>query len=208
MPLRSTLVGAALGVVLLAGVFGFAVGLPEVEGDGIEAPADDEGQKVDDVPVAELLPETLLDGALVRYHDVPSDLAALFEEVEGYSTEVLTEAFGKDTAVGIYTTSQQQLRVGVTIYDGESGLFLQAGPPVPPELSANQDTVGEYSRQGASVCFGQWQTQSREQDTPPFQVQCQQVVAGRTVNVYGGPGISVEQVADIVDDVVTQSGLG
>ncbi|KAA1428357.1 hypothetical protein [Nocardioides antri] len=209
MPLRSTLVGAASGILLLAGVFGFAVGLPEVEGDEIDAPAEaEEQEEADDTPVGELLPATLLDGALVRYSDVQSEYAALFDEVEGYGADTLTEAFGEDTAVGVYTTSDEQVRVAVTIYAGGSGLFLQTGPPVPPELSANNESVGEYSRQGESVCFGQWQTQAFEQKAPPFQAQCQREVAGRTINVYAVPGITVEQTADIVDDVVTQSGLG
>lgn len=208
MPLRSTIVGAVSGVALLAGVFGFAVGLPEVEGDETDAHAGAEEQgEADDTPVAELLPETLLDGALVRYADVASDYAALFEQIESYGTEELTETFGTDTAVGVYTTSEEQVNVAVTIYDGESGLFVQTGPPVPRDLTANQETVGEYVTQGDNVCYGQWQTQAYQQDAPPFQVQCQRVAGGRTVNVYAAPGLTVEQAADIADDVVEQAGL-
>ena len=207
MPLRSTLVGAASGVALLAGVFGFAVGLPEVTDEEPETGAAEQEQ-ADTTPVAELLPETLLDGALVRYSDVASEVAVLYEEVEGYSTEQLSEVFGSDTVVGVYTDSGEQVRVAVTIFDGDSGLFLQTGPPIPPTLSANDETIGEYSREGESVCFGQWQTQAFQQDAPPFQVQCQREVKGRTINVYAVPGLTVEQVSDIVDDVVVESGLG
>ena len=207
MPLRSTLVGAASGVALLAGVFGFAVGLPEVTDEEPETGAAEQEQ-ADTTPVAELLPATLLDGALVRYSDVASEVAVLYEEVEGYSTEQLSEVFGSDTVVGVYTDSGEQVRVAVTIFDGDSGLFLQTGPPIPPTLSANDETIGEYSRAGESVCFGQWQTQAFQQDAPPFQVQCQREVKGRTINVYAVPGLTVEQVSDIVDDVVVESGLG
>lgn len=209
MPLRSTLVGAASGVALLAGVFGFAVGLPEVTDDDAEVQAEQgEQEQEDTTPVTELLPATLLDGRLVRFADVASELAALYEQVEVFSTDQLTEVFGSDTAVGVYTDSGQQVRVAVTIYDGGSGLFLQTGPPIPPELSANDETVGEYSRQGDSVCFGQWQTQAFQQDAAPFQVQCQREVAGRTINVYAVPGITVEQTAEIMEDVVVETGLG
>ena len=45
MPLRSTIVGAASGVLLLARVVGFAVGLPEVTGDEAEASGDADGSK-------------------------------------------------------------------------------------------------------------------------------------------------------------------
>ena len=206
MPLRSTIVGAASGVVLLAGVVGFAVGLPEVAGDDLEPQAEEE-QAGAAGPPADLLPETLLDGAVVRYSDVNADAAPVFDEVEGFSSESLTQTFGTDVAVGVYTTPDEQVRIAVTIYNGESGLFLQTGPPVPPEMSANSETTGEFLREGDSACFAQWQTQAKAQGGPPFQTQCQRVVDGRTINVYGAGGLSVEQTADLVDDVAAQAGL-
>lgn len=205
MPLRSTIVGAASGVVLLAGVVGFAVGLPEVVGDEPEATAEEQGG--DGRPAADLLPETLLDGALQRYPDIDPQYDEMANQVETYSGEKLTEAFGTDTAVALYTTTDIQTQVAVTIYDGESGLFLQQGPPVPREMAANSQTYSDFLQEGDSVCIGQWQVQALEQDAPPFQVQCQRVVAGRTINVYAAPGLTVEQTAEIVDDVVAQAGL-
>lgn len=209
MPLRSTLVGAVSGVVLLAGVVGFAVGLPEVVGDEPETSADDadQGGAGDGTPVADLLPEELLGGALVRYKELNEELAPLFEEVEGYGGERLSETFETDSVVGVYATADEQVRVAVTIYNGESGLFIQTGPPVPPEMSANSETVGEYVHQGDSVCFAQWQSQARQQGGPPFQVQCQLVVDGRTINVYEAGGLDVEQTADLADDIARQAGL-
>jgi hypothetical protein len=208
MPLRSTIVGAASGVVLLAGVVGFAVGLPEIVDDESEAQAQDSETAVaSGTPAADLLPDELLDGALVRFHDLDPKFSEMFDEVESYGGEKLTDAFGVDTAVAIYTTPRQDATVALTIYDGESGLFLQTGPPVPPAMTANSQTTGEVVKQGESVCFAQWQTQAKAQDAPPFQVQCQRVVAGRTINVYAAPGLTVEQTADIVDDVAAQGGL-
>lgn len=206
MPLRSTLVGAASGVVLLAGVFGFAVGLPEVVGDDAEAaPGADAGS---DRPVEDLLPLTLLDGALQRYSDIDPQYSEMSLEVEAYSGDKLAEVFGADAAVALYATPDVQTQVAVTIYDGESGLFLQTGPPVPPAMSANAETVSDYVREGDSVCFVQWQAGAQEAGQPPFQLQCQRVVAGHTVNVYTGGGVSIEQAVDMVDDVVAQADLG
>jgi hypothetical protein len=205
MPLRSTLVGAATGVALLAGVFGFAVGLPEVSGDEPEAADEDRVEALR--PPAELIPETLLDGALVRYPAIDPQMTEVSDEVERFGGEKLTEAFGKDVAVGIYATPDLQVQVAVTIYNGESGLFLQKGPPVPPELAAGQQTIGDVVRQGQSVCIAQWEAQAFAQDGPPFQAQCQRVVAGRTVNVYATPGLTIEQTADMVDDVIAQADL-
>lgn len=208
MPLRTTIVGAASGVVLLAGVFGFAVGLPEVVDDGMEPVADTESDEgTDGRPATELLPATLLDGALQRYPEIDPQYTEMVNQVEVYGGERLTEAFGTDTAVALYTTPDIRTQVAVTIYDGESGLFLQQGPPVPREVAANSQTYSDFLQQGDSVCIGQWQVQALEQEAPPFQVQCQRTVAGRTVNVYAAPGLTVEQTADIVDDVVTQAGL-
>lgn len=209
--MRSTLVGAVSGVVLLAGVVGFAVGLPEVVGDESEASAGadngDGGDASDGRPVADLLPEQLLDGALVRYKELNDELASLFDEVEGFGGDQLSETFGTDSVVGVYATPDEQVRVAVTIYDGESGLFIQTGPPVPPEMSANSETSGEYVHQGDSVCFAQWQSQAKAQGAPPFQVQCQLVVGGRTINVYEAGGLDVEQTADLADDIARQAGL-
>lgn len=205
MPLPSTAVGAASGVLLLAGVVGFAVGLPEVTDDGVATAAD--GAESDARPVGDLLPETLLDGALQRYPDIDPQYAETVGQVEGYGSEKLTDVFGTDAAVGIYTTPRLDAQVAVTIYDGESGLFLQQGPPVPPEMTAGSQVVGDVVRQGDSVCIAQWEAESLANEGPPFQAQCQRVVGGRTINVYATPGLTVEQTVDIVDDVAAQAGL-
>jgi len=208
MPLRSTIIGAASGVALLAGVFGFAVGLPEVV-DETEAQVDTDAKQeaVDTTPVVELLPETLLDGALVRFDQIDPQFTVMAEEIEGYGGEKLSEVFETDVAVAIYATPDLQAQVAVTVYDGESGLFLQNGPPIPPAMSASSDNVTDVVRVDDAVCIGQWQVQALEQGAPPFQVQCQRVVAGRTVNVYATPGLTVEQTAEILDGVVVAGGL-
>ncbi|MEZ0577856.1 hypothetical protein [Nocardioides sp. MH1] len=206
MPLRSTLAGAATGVLLLGGVFGFAVGLPEWTGD--EASADTSQDEADTTPVADLLPDQLLNGGLVPIASIDPQFKDLAAQVAKYGSDKLTDAFGTDVAVGIYATPNMQAQVAVTVYDGESGLFLQDGPPVPPEMSANSQTESDVQKVGDSVCIGQWQTQAKAKDQPPFQAQCQRVVDGRTINVYAAPGISLEQAAQIIDDVAKQGGLG
>ncbi|KAA1419501.1 hypothetical protein F0U44_13820 [Nocardioides humilatus] len=205
MPLRSTLAGAATGVMLLGGVFGFAVGLPEWTGDEAEAPQDAKPQLGSP---ADLLPDTLLNGGLVPIASIDPQYQELADQVEAYGGETLAEAFGTDVAVGIYSTPDLTAQVAVTIYNGESGLFLQDGPPVPPQMSANSQSTTDVVKQGDSVCIGKWQTEAKAQNQPPFQVQCQRVIDGRTINAYAAPGISVEQAADIVDDVIRQAGLG
>lgn len=204
MPLRSTIVGAASGVVLLAGVVGFAVGLPELTDDESDAGADSAQAGA---PAADLLPDQLLGGALLRYSAIDPKYTEMAGQVETYSGEKLTDVFGTDAAVALYSTPDVQTQVAVTIYNGESGLFLQQGPPVPPEMAASSQTISDIVREGDSVCIGQWQSQAFQQDAPPFQVQCQRVVSGHTVNVYAAPGLTIEQTVDLVDDVVQQAGL-
>lgn len=208
MPLRSTIIGGATGVALLAGVFGFAVGLPEVVDESDAQGANDEQQEsVDVTPVLELLPETLLAGALVRFDAIDPQFTVMADEIESYGGDKLSEVFETDVAVAIYATPDLQAQVAVTIYDGESGLFLQNGPPIPAAMSASADNVTDVVRIGDSVCIGQWSAQALEQGAPPFQVQCQRVVAGRTLNVYATPGLTVEQTAEILDDVAAEGGL-
>ncbi len=207
MPLRSTIVGAASGVLLLAGVVGFAVGLPEVAGDEAETSGEAESQARGGTPPAELIPETLLDGAVVRYPAIDPQMTEVAAQVEMFGTDKLTEVFGTDVAVGLYATPDLQVQIAVTIYDGESGLFLQKGPPVPPEMAVSQETIGDIVRQGNSVCIAQWEAQAYAQEGVPFQAQCQRVVAGRTINVYATPGLTIEQTAELVDDVAAQAEL-
>ncbi len=209
MPLRSTILGAASGVVLLAGVFGFAVGLPEVVGDGSDAHADSDASQdpADATPAADLLPDTLLNGALQRYEQIDPKYADVASEVEGYSGDKLTEVFDTAAAVGLYATADLEVRVEVTIYDGESGLFLQTGPPVPPEMNMSSETITDLVRERDTPCVAQWQVEAYQQEAPPFQVQCQRDFSGRTINVYAAPGLSVEQTVDIVEDVAKQAGL-
>ena len=146
MPLRSTIVGAATGVVLLAGVFGFAVGLPEVTGDEPEATDDGTEQGGNSKPVAELLPESLLNQALVRFKDLDPRYVAVADEFETYGAEKLTEAFGTDVATAVYVTPGLDAQAIVTLYDGESGLFLQDGPPEPPAMSGGQRPIADVVR--------------------------------------------------------------
>lgn len=201
MPVPTAITGAVAGVVLLGGVVGFAVGLPEAVGD---SPAGEEAA-TDQRPVAELLPETLLDGELKRIADIDPQFTEMADEVESYGAETLSKVYGTDVAVARYATSSLQAEVSLTIFDGESEFFVQTGPPVPLEFAAGGSVVSDVQRIGDAVCTGQWQTEAYQQDAPPFQTQCQRVADGRTFNAYAGGGLTLEQTADILDDAVAQA---
>ena len=145
--------------------------------------------------------------ALVRFKDLDPQYEAVAAEVETYSGDKLTEVFGTDVATAFYVTPRLEAQAIVTIYDGESGLFLQDGPPVPPEMSTGTQPIADIVRQGNSICIAQWDPESYAQEGTPFQAQCQRVVGGVTVNVYTTPGLTIEQTAEIVDDIAAQAGL-
>ncbi|UMG93833.1 hypothetical protein [Nocardioides sp. TF02-7] len=199
--MRSSIIGAAAGVVLLGGIVGFAVGLPEVVGEGSDVAA-----ATDRRPVAELLPEDLLDGELQRIGAISPQFTEMADQVESYGADRLSEAFGGDVAVARYATSGLDTEVSITVYDGESTFFLPTGPPIPPELSAQQGLVNDVQQVGDAVCTGQWQAQAYQQGGAPFQNQCQRVVDGRTFNAHAGGGYTLEQTAEALADVVAQAG--
>lgn len=158
--------------------------------------------------MSDLLPETLRDDTVVRFDALDPQYAELASQVETYGTQRLSEAFETEVATAFYATPELDSQIAVTLYDGESGLFLQSGPPIPAEMSNGTQPVTDVVREGSSVCIGQWDPQSYAQQGPPMQIQCQRVADGVTVNVFAAPGLSLEETVGLVDDVVDQANLG
>lgn len=200
--MRSSIVGAAAGVVLLGGMVAFAVGLPEVVDDPAAASG---SERSDQRPVAELLPPDLLDGELKRIGDINPQFTEMADQVESYGADQLSEVYDADVAVARYATETLETEVSITIFDGESTFFLPTGPPIPPELTAQSGLVNDVQRVDDAVCTGQWQAQAYQEGGPPFQSQCQRVVDGRTFNAHSGGGFTLEQTAEALADVVAQA---
>lgn len=203
MPIaRSSVIGAVSGVVLLAGFVGFAVGLPELTDD--EETASAQGPRP---AVADELPDSLLDDRLVRVSSFNKEIG---EQVEDYGSKTLTSAFGADTAVGRYISSDGQVEFSITVSDAGAGLFLQSGPPTPPKFSASQGFVQRVRTVDGVVCAELFpappQTQGQPKTDPtdgaPVQVQCQTEVDGRAFNAYTVGGLSAEMTVEALQEAI------
>lgn len=199
----SSIAGATIGVLLLGGFVGFAVGLPELVGDSPEASADPAHP-----PLEELLPEELLDRGLVRIGEVDPSLKERAESADAYSTQTLTEVFDAETAVARYANADLQAQLSLTITEADAEFFLQSGPPAPAELTQAQGVVQEFERVGDVVCaqlFQAPQDGSDPSEGTPVQVQCQTEAMGLTFNAYAVGGLTAQQAADVLDDAVAQA---
>lgn len=204
MPIaRSSVIGAVSGVVLLAGFVGFAVGLPELTDDGEGTVA----AQAPRPPVSDELPDSLLDRGLVRVSSFNKDVG---EQVEEYGSKTLTSAFGADTAVARYISSDGQVEFSITVSDAGGGLFLQSGPPTPPKISSGQGFVQRVRRVDGVVCAELFpappprkgQPQSDPTEGTPVQVQCQTDVDGRAFNAYTVGGLSAEMTVKALREAI------
>lgn len=196
---RSALVGVLLGVLLLVGVAGFAVALPEVTGDETAA------KKPEQVPAADLLAPALVSGSLRPMSEAIPDLAALTVENERQTTARLTELFDADAAFQVYSIPSLQKLVSLTILDRAPGLFQPDGPPEPP---AEGDKAGtnEMVRYGDVVCAISWgaeiaPTTKAPAAALPVKVQCQKGYDDRTFEIFS-KGLTAAQTAAALNEAV------
>ncbi|MDE0776257.1 MAG: hypothetical protein OSB43_08290, partial [Nocardioides sp.] len=148
---RTALLAAASGVVLLAAVVGFAVGLPEVagaeggEGPGVEALA----------PLPESLPGDLVS---LTSPEMPAEIVeqsggaeALADIVDSGAANV-AELYGEPSAFGIYGRTDGSVLVTVTVGPGEPGLFVPDGTPISPEVQGVARSTLDFVQTDDGVC--------------------------------------------------------
>ncbi|HWJ81920.1 MAG TPA: hypothetical protein VNS55_06775 [Nocardioides sp.] len=208
MPIaRSTVIGAIAGVVVLGGFVGFAVGLPKLTDE-------EAGAATTDRPaVAEDLPQTLLDGQLMRVSSFNPEVG---EQVEKYGSDTLTKVFGADTAVGRYISSDGRVELSITVSDAGGGLFLQSGPPTPRQMTQAQGFVQRSRRVDDVPCAELFPAQPGTDGQPapdptksaPVQVQCQTEIDGRAFNAYVVGGLTAEQTVQALDEAITADSGG
>lgn len=195
----SPLLGTALGLILLAGLVGFAVGLS----------GDDQDPDTSALP-ADPLPAELRDGALVSYERLepipgaevsPEQLADAMGQQVAYAEGRLTDVFEREVALATYAAPDFSAQAEVTVYAGEPGLF-KPGLPSDPEgehASAWFDAV----RYGEVRCFVAWASddQTATAGGVPAAVQCQRGDAGRTYDIRTS-GMGAEATAAALNEVV------
>lgn len=192
--MRSSLTGAMTGVVVLAALVGFAVGLPEAVGD-------DEGAT--GPSPSELLPDELADGLLpISERDDPN--AGLYAEQEKYGADRLTEVFGGEVATRLY--SDGQVSVTLTVAEGEPGLFIPFGPPYDAELAGQEAPTYDLVEADDAICWVYSGAAEQQAQTGgvPLQVECQRGYQGLTIDAIS-TGLTAEQTVAALDQVTAEA---
>lgn len=220
MPIaRSTLTGAAAGVVLLAGAVGFGVGLPKV--------VDDPGATTADIPT---LPERL-DDRFIALQAITAEQggATTPEQVEQFKTftersltseaearKSLASQYG-DAAVRAYLDLPDGAAAGqtapaqlaVTVVPGEPGLLNPSGPFSVDESGAHYELEeidghrcaviwSDPADPATGVPTGQKPTAAN------YRVQCRTEDAGLTYDVFS-TGLTPDEAVDYLELVVEQA---
>lgn len=201
---RTPLIAAGGGVVLLALVVGFAVGLPEItgnhEGGGAAATAEL-------APLPDTLPGDLVS---ILGPDMPTELveqsggAEQLTALVDSADENLATLYGDPAAFGIYGKVDGSALVTVTVGPGEPGLFVPDGAPVSGEAQgaarSNLELVRVDDDTVCSVLYAQAIPEGQPVDPAeqPSRVHCQSSAEGLLYDVTG-QGVSVDDVVAASD---------
>jgi hypothetical protein len=190
-------VGALLGVLSLAAVVVFAVGLPEItEPDAAELP--------DSLPGGWLAVDiaTPSDGATDSEGSASADSQRKATE---YVREVYDEVYDEPVAFRAYADDDFSKFVVVTVFTSDGGAF---GPPngvADPEQLELQRATTELVRRGDVVCVANYQAvgldEGETEDSDiPLGVSCQLPTDGRTIQLATN-GLDVDDTVDLVHEV-------
>ena len=218
MPIeRSTVAGVAIGAVLLAGVVGFGVGLPELVGDS------------DETAAVELpkLPDTLTDDVKALSAVTPEDAQARTEQdskdIEQFTQRVaqsdreaashLATLYDQATVRSYVSlksmdpqTSTGLKTLGVSVVPGEAGMVIPRGPF---EIE-NSGAHYKLQKVGGHQCAVSWSEQVDPSTGQPvqggdnsssYQVECRDDRDGLAYSVFGN-GFDEKQIAGFLDKVL------
>jgi hypothetical protein len=209
--LRTRLLAALSGVVLLALLLFFAVGLPDggedSEGEGGEG-GEGTSETAELAPLPESLPGDLL--SLVG-PEVPPEVVAQsggaeqLQAVIDSATANLAELFGEPTAFGIYGRVDGSALVTVTVGPGSEGLYVPDGAPVDADVQQAARSNLEVVEVGDAVCSVLY-TQAVPAGQPvdpeevPARVQCRLAADGLAYDVTA-QGLDAEQTVAVAEAV-------
>ncbi|CAN5387662.1 hypothetical protein BH09ACT12_BH09ACT12_31160 [soil metagenome] len=194
---RTPLLAAVAGVVLLALVFAFAVGLPEADDEESAAAADPVVETLVDLP--DSLPGDLV---ALTSPEMPDDLveqtggAEKIAEITASAAENVADIFGGPADFGLYGKVDGSALLTVTVAPGEPGLFVPDGAPVSADVQGVERSDLEIVRVGDAVCSVLYTQavasgQTVDPDEQPARVHCQLGSSGLLYDVTG-QGLSVE----------------
>ncbi|WP_340540857.1 hypothetical protein [Nocardioides sp. GXZ039] len=208
---RSQILAAVLGLVLLAAMVGFAVGLPKSEGD--EAPdLDSSDSSSADVSLPDSLPGGLI---ALDSGDLPPELQAqiadptILAEQQKSAVDSLSELYDAPASFRVYSAEDGLSVAQVTGVGRAAGVMLADFPPIDPGLLGVARNNVELVDVGDAVCALTWsgqvpQGQPIDPAEVPQAVRCQQGDDARTFEIQA-QGMSAETAADVVDSLVTSA---
>ncbi|WP_139982815.1 hypothetical protein [Nocardioides litoris] len=200
---RTPLVSLAVGVVALAGVVGFAAGLPEGPASETEGGSSNEA--------APTLPDELPSGLVaVDLGTAPAELAQQLGDVASVKTQQdsivagLDDLYGAASAMRIYFSEDPAALVQAVAVDEAAGPFLQTLPLDPATVGLARLPT-EMVRRGEAVCSVTWgqevpEGQPVDPTEVPQSVRCQQGGGGRTYDVLAR-GLDLDQTVAAVQDL-------
>lgn len=221
MPIaRSSLAGAATGVVLLAGAVGFGVGLPEV----VENPA----AHAADLPK---LPDRLDDRFIALSAVTPEDGKATtpdaVAQMKAFATEAASsEKEARERLAGIYSgavvrsyldlpatvaanATTRPATLAVTVVPGDAGLVIPNGPFQIDQSGTHYD----LKKIGGYRCSVTWSETidpttgiptGEEPTGANYQVDCRTDRDGVTYDIYG-TGLTPEETVHYLDVILEET---
>jgi hypothetical protein len=194
---RATIAAITAGVLVLASIAAFAIALPQLVGEGSAA-----------APVAESLPDELLDGKLVSADQIDPNLTGTIDARIDYGQDKLSEVYDADVAVQIYASQDLASQAEVTVIDVPAGA-LKPGLPQDPDTVSGQGAWYDLQQYGEVTCFVVWPPEAELEMRRglPVAVQCQRGTDDRTYDIDSA-GLSPEEAAAALDEVVEYAESG
>lgn len=216
MPIaRSTLTGVVSGVVLLAGVAGFGIGLPKATGDeGPTASLPTLPDRLDQrmVAVAALTPEDagatdpndkqLIEQFVTAADKGDADASKKFDELYGGGTVRLYI----DGSVLATQGQQRPAQMSVSVVPGDAGLVIPNGP-FPISQGGSRYELQEIDGHRCGVSWQEptdpttGQPTGGEVPASNYEAECRAQRDGLAYDVYAS-GLSPEEVAGYLDKVL------
>ncbi|WP_232678298.1 hypothetical protein [Nocardioides sp. R-C-SC26] len=203
---RTAVTGIAAGVLLLGGLGGFAIGLPEWI---------DDGGSTTSAAIPTELPD-VLPGGLVASDSgkLPAEMAteediARIAEVRESAAEGLSGLFEGDAIIRSYASVDRAKAGFVMVVAVEPGLFVPQGPPVDPAISGMARDAFELIRIDDAICDLNWGQpvpagQPIDEAAEPAAVRCQLGANGATYEA-NFIGVPAETVVEILHTIAGES---
>lgn len=205
---RTGILGLAGGVVALALVGGFAIGLPKADGGDTAMTASQLPALPDTLPQGLTAVEVLAQQQVDTQGSQADQAQQFLDEqgkIQGSAVDALKQQYDAPVELRAYQTSDLKSQLTVTVIGTSAGPFLPQGPV--PDPATYGYARGAYSLDtiGDAVCSLAWsqpvpQGQQVDPAEVPSSVYCQ-LGHGDTTYYAIGNGFTGQQTVDILDSL-------